>query len=126
MTRLGRVCHPSARARAMSAASATSATARPGALEFLAAQPWFDPSAEPWPCGGDELFVGLVTFELAGDGLQRNAESRDVLLDFKAPLLASRTQSQFRLALRKARPRPYMLQKRHDTVTCGVHNFLQT
>ena len=96
----------------MSAASATSATARPGALEFLAAQPWFDPSAEPWPCGGDELFVGLVTFELAGDGLQRNAESRDVLLDFKAPLLASRTQSQFRLALRKARPRPVVGGKR--------------
>jgi hypothetical protein len=77
---------------------------QPTRLEFLAAQPWFDPSAEPWPCGGDELFVGLVTFELAGDG-QRKAESRDVLLDFKAPLLASRTQSQFRLALRKARPR---------------------
>ena len=112
---LGQFCHPSARARAM----ATSATAtRPGALEFLAAQPWFDPSAEPWPCGGDELFVGLVTFELAGDGLQRNAKSRDVLLGFKAPLLASRTQSQFRLALRKARPRPVVGGKRSSTVGC--------
>ena len=96
----------------MAAPATASAAARPGALEFLAAQPWFDPSAEPWPCGGDELFVGLVTFELAGDGLQRNAESRDVLLDFKAPLLASRTQSQFRLALRKARPRPVVGGKR--------------
>ena len=84
-------------------------------LQFLAAQPWFDPSAEPWPCGGDELFVGLVTFELAGDGLQRKAESRDVLLDFKAPLLASRTQSQFRLALRKARPRPAVGSKRSSS-----------
>ena len=83
--------------------------------QFLAAQPWFDPSTEPWPCGGDELFVGLVTFELAGDGLQRKAESRDVLLDFKAPLLASRTQSQFRLALRKARPRPVVGGKRSSS-----------
>ena len=73
-------------------------------LQFLAAQPWFDPSTEQWPCGGDELFVGLVTFELAGDALHRRAEAREVLLDFEAPLLASRTQSQFRLALRKARP----------------------
>jgi|EP00908_Phaeocystis_cordata_P010689 hypothetical protein len=71
-------------------------------LQFLEAQPWFVPSTEPWPCSGDELFVGLVTFELAG--AQRAAADRHVMMEFAAPLLGSRTQSQFRLALlRKAR-----------------------
>lgn len=74
-------------------------------LQFLASQPWFDPSTDPWPCGGDELFAGQVTFELAGDNLRAaGAESRNVMIDFAAPLLGSRTQSQFRLALRNARP----------------------